>query len=250
MRDQIRARLREYRTKALLSIVDAINRTKSKFSGMGRSHSHAYYRSINENIEAGSTAYMDRSAVFIRQVAPGSSAEYVDELWDGGHKLKQEIMAKVDRDLAASGNSIGAQLRTELEAALDSLIERKVEDFEIGFVEGKEMNATTNNTLTIIGNISNSVLQITQSGKDTISKETAQKLEQLVNSDEIKALPENDRLEVLDRVDDIVKELQAPATDKGKVQRALTRLANFISSVASKSVADIVAQLAMKALGM
>jgi hypothetical protein len=171
-------------------------------------------------------------------------------LWDGGHKLKQEIMAKVDRDLAASGNSIGAQLRTELEAALDSLIERKVEDFEIGFVEGKEMNPTTNNTLTIIGNISNSVLQITQSGKDTISKETAQKLEQLVNSDEIKALPENDRLEVLDRVDDIVKELQAPATDKGKVQRALTRLANFISSVASKSVADIVAQLAMKALGM
>ena len=42
------------------------------------------------------------------------------------------------------------------------------------------MNATTNNTVNIIGsNISNSVMKITQSGKDTISKDTAQALEQL-----------------------------------------------------------------------
>jgi CRISPR/Cas system-associated protein Csm6 len=40
MRDRIRARLREYRTKALLSIVAAVNKTKSKFSGAGRLNSH------------------------------------------------------------------------------------------------------------------------------------------------------------------------------------------------------------------
>jgi hypothetical protein len=45
-------------------------------------------------------------------------------------------MAKTDH-VAASGNAIAIQLRNELEAALDELIERKVEDFEIGFVEGK-----------------------------------------------------------------------------------------------------------------
>ena len=71
---------------------------------------------------------MDQSAKFIRQVAPGSSSEYVDELYDGGQKLKREIMAKTDH-VAASGDSIAVQLRTELEAALDRLIERKVEDF-------------------------------------------------------------------------------------------------------------------------
>jgi hypothetical protein len=74
---------------------------------------------------------MDQSANFIRRVAPGSSAEYVDELWDGAHKLKQEIMAKMDRDNSMTpGNSTRVQLRNDLEAALDSLIERKVEDFQ------------------------------------------------------------------------------------------------------------------------
>jgi hypothetical protein len=66
------------------------------------------------------------------------------------------------------------------------------------------MNATTNNTVNIINSeISNTVLQITQSGRDAISKETAQKLEQLVNSDEIKGFPEPTRLEVLDQVTDL-----------------------------------------------
>jgi hypothetical protein len=131
MRDRIRARLRQYRTKALLSIVAAVNKTKSKFSEAGHLNSHGYYRSINNNNEAGFATYMDQSANFIRQVAPGSSAEYVDELWDGAHKLKQEIMAKMDRDNSITPeNSTRVQLRNELEAALDSLIERKVEDFQ------------------------------------------------------------------------------------------------------------------------
>jgi len=73
---------------------------------------------------------MDQSANFIRQVAPGSSAEYVDELWDGGHTLKREIMAKMDRENSMTpGNSIAVQLRKDLDATLDKLIERKVEDF-------------------------------------------------------------------------------------------------------------------------
>jgi hypothetical protein len=138
MRERIRARLREYRTRALLSIVAAVNKTKSEFSGAGRLNSHGYYRSINENNEAGFATYMDQSANFIRQAAPGSSAEYVDELWDGGQTLKQEIMTKMDRDYSMTpGNSIAVQLRNDLHATLDKLIERKVEDFEIGFVEGK-----------------------------------------------------------------------------------------------------------------
>jgi hypothetical protein len=138
-----------------------------------------------------------------------------------------------------------SELRAQLSETLDKLIERKVEDFELGFVEGKEMNATTHNTVTIINsNISKSVVQITQSGKDASSKDTAKKLQEIINSDEIKALPEETRFDVLDQADDVIKELSAPVTDKGKVHRGLKRLGNFISSVASKSVADVVAQLA------
>src|SRR5262249_41390420 len=82
-------------------------------------------------------------------------------------------------------------------------------------------------------------------GRDTISKETATKLEQLVNSEEIKALPETARPEVLDQVTDLIRELKGPTTDAGKVHRGLKRLAGFISSVASSSVAEIVAQAAV-----
>jgi hypothetical protein len=250
MRDRIRERLTEYRAEALQSIRDVLYRTKSELSGRGRTKSYAWYRAINKDYEAGFAQYMDRSVNFIRQVAPASWAEYADEFRDAANKLKQEIIAKIDHDNHRAGalpeNAMRVQSRNELDVALNKIIKRKVEDFELGVMEGKGMSATTQNTVNIIGsNISNSVLQITQSGKDTISKETAQKLEQLVNSDEIKALPENDRLEVLDRVDDIVKELQAPTTDKGKVHRGLKRLGDFISSVGSKVAAAVVAQVAV-----
>jgi hypothetical protein len=116
------------------------------------------------------------------------------------------------------------------------------------------MNATTQNTVNIINSsISNSVVQITQSGKDAISKDTALKLQELVNSEEIKGLPDDDRLEVLDRVSDLIEELSDEKTDKDKVHRGLKRLGKFISSVGSKVVADAVAQLAVawaKANGM
>ena len=156
----------------------------------------------------------------------------------------------MDRDnfmeWALPGNPERYQLRNELEPALDKLLECKLEDFRLGFIEGKDVNATTHNTLNIIkSNISNSVVQITQSGKDAISKDTAQKLEQIINSEEIKGLPEEDRLDVLDQADDVIKELSAPVTDKGKVYRGLKRLGRFISSVASKTLADFVAQLAV-----
>ena len=169
-----------------------------------------------------------------------SASQYADELRDAANDLKYEIMAKMDRDnfmeWALPGNPERYQLRNELEPALDKLIERKFEDFRLGFIEGKDVNATTHNTLNIIkSNISNSVVQITQSGKDAISKDTAQKLEKIIISEEIKGLPEEDRLDVLDQADDVIKELSAPVTDKGKVYRGLKRLARFISSVASQS---------------
>jgi len=128
MRERIRKRLREYRAEALDGIMVAVNRTRSELRGNGRTNGHEWYQAINKDNEAGLAKYMDQSAKFIRQIAPGSSGEYVDELYDGGQKLKQEIMAKTDH-VAAPGNSIAVQLRTELEATLDKLIERKVEDF-------------------------------------------------------------------------------------------------------------------------
>ena len=99
------------------------------------------------------------------------------------------------------------------------------------------MSPTTQNTVSVIGSsIANAVVQITQSGKDTISKETARKLLELVNSDEIKELRKNDRLDVLDQVDDIVKELNSVSTDKGKVHRGLKRLVKFVPSAEAKTM--------------
>jgi hypothetical protein len=130
MRERIRKRLREYRAEALDGIGIAVNRTRSELSSKGRTNGHEWYQAINKDNEAGLAKYMDQSAKFIRQVAPGSSAEYVDELYDGGQKLKQEIMAKMDRENSMTpGNSIAVQLRNDLDATLDKLIERKVEDF-------------------------------------------------------------------------------------------------------------------------
>ena len=108
------------------------------------------------------------------------------------------------------------------------------------------MNPTIQNTINIINsNISHAVLRITQSGKDAISKKTALKLQDLVNSEEIKALPENDRLDILDRVSDLVKELQTPTTDTGKVHGGLKRLGGFVSSKVSKTMTQFVAQAAI-----
>jgi hypothetical protein len=128
MRERIRARLKQYRAEAVDSIGAAVNRTKSTFSGVGRTNGGAYYLAINKDNEVGLANYMDRSAAFIRQIAPGSSAEYVDELWDGGDKLKQEIMAKQP----------DSAFKVQLDETLDKLIKRKVEDFEVGLAEGKD----------------------------------------------------------------------------------------------------------------
>ena len=137
MRDVIKKRLAEYRIEALDSIAFAENRTKATFAQRGTLSSSMFHSSINEDNKTGFAQYMDQSANFIRQVAPGSSAEYVDELWDGGHKLKQEIMANVDHENSMMReNSTRVQLKNELRLALDKLIERKVEDFEIGYIDG------------------------------------------------------------------------------------------------------------------
>jgi hypothetical protein len=211
MRDRIRTRLTEYRGEALERIGIAVNRTKADAAQRGVLTSSMCYLAINRDNEAGFAEYMDRSVNFIRQVAPGSWAEYADELRDGGNTLKQEIMAKPSDE----------NFKAHLDVALDKIIKRKVEDFE-WHIEGKDMNATTYNTVNIINsNISKSVLQITQSGKDANSKQTAQKLQEIINSDEIKGLPEETRLDVLDQADDVIKELEAPVTDKGKVHRGL-----------------------------
>jgi hypothetical protein len=193
---------------------------------------------INNDNKTGCAEYMDQSAKFIRHVAGSSWAEYADELRDAANELKQEIIARI--------SDAGKRIEN-LEAALDKLIERRLEDFELNFVEGKEgMHTTINNTVNIINSeISNSVLQITQSGKDAISKDTAQKLEQLVKSKEIEGLPEQTRLDVLDQVTDLIEELKAPTTDKGKVHRGLKRLGDFLSQVASSSIAETVAQAAI-----
>ena len=235
MRDRIRKRLTEYRAEALRKNAVAVSRTRSKASGTGTLHGSRINLVINEDTKTGFADHMDQSANFIRRAAPGSSTEYADELRDSGQKLKQEIMADTK-----------SKFTDQLSEALDQLIKRKVEDFELGNIEGREMSTTIQNTVNIINsNISHSVVQINQSGKDAISKETANKLEQLVNSEAIKGLPDDEQLDVLDQANAVINELSAPVTDDGKVVRGLKRLGKFLSEVASQAVAKLVAELAV-----
>ena len=101
MRDVIRKRLAEYRAEALKSIAIAVNGTKATFAERGGLNGSRCYLTINKDNETGLAKYMDRSVHFIRRVASGSWAEYADELRDGGHKLKQEIMDKMANDPGA-----------------------------------------------------------------------------------------------------------------------------------------------------
>src|SRR5258708_28307707 len=98
-----------------------------------------FYLFINEDNKTGFERYMDQSTNFIRHVAGSSVAQYADELRDAADKLKQEIMAKMNDENhlagALPGHSTRVQLRNDLEAALDKVIKRKLEDFEIGFME-------------------------------------------------------------------------------------------------------------------
>jgi hypothetical protein len=236
MRDKIIKRLAEYRTEALERIAIAESNTIRDAAKTGNINSGRMYLIINEDNKTGFAEYLDRSVKFIRHVAGSSASQYADELRNAGHTLNEAIIARM----------AGNQLRNDLETALDKLIRRKLEDFEFGYAEGQDMNSTTQNTVNIINsNISNAVIQITQSGKDAISKETAQKLQEIINSDEIKGLPEETRLNVLDHAEAVINELNATTTDKGKVHRGLKRLGTFIKDVASDTIAKIAAELAV-----
>ena len=112
MRDRIKERLTEYRTEALESIAGDESRTKSTHAGRGTLNSSMLHHDINEVNKTGFAEYMDRSVNFIRQVAPGSWAEYADELRDGGNTLKQEIMAKPGDE----------NFKAHLDVALDKII--------------------------------------------------------------------------------------------------------------------------------
>jgi len=151
MRERIRERLTEYRAEALESIVTAEARTKSSHAGRGTLNSSMRYLAINEDNESGFAKCMDRSADFIRQLAGSSALDYADELRDAANKLKQDIIARMDRqNEGALPGRAGVEIGNRLEAALDKIIKRKVEDFEWN-IGGKDMTGgTTQNTVNII----------------------------------------------------------------------------------------------------
>src|SRR5262245_59757173 len=127
MRDLISRRLTEDRIEALHSIASAEAKTKSIHTGRGTPISSMCERDISEDNKTGVAQYIDQSADFIRHVASGSAAEYADELRDAANRLKQEIMARTDN----------RNVKAQLDEALDKIINRKVEDFVLGYTPGK-----------------------------------------------------------------------------------------------------------------
>ena len=252
MRGLIAKRLTEDRADRLEKIEIAKNKTKSEAILTGAMGSGRMYIYINENIKHGLGDYIDQCAKFIYQVTSSTFPEYANDLLNAANKLKEEALAKLDHEIAITsafpGNSDRVVLRHQLGPALDKIIERKLEDFKLGIIEGSKMNPpvgnVAHNTVNIINsNISNAVLTITQSGKDSISKEVAQKINDILKSDEIKKLPEETQLEVLDHAETVVSELNKTTPDSGKVHRALKRLGSFLRQTGTEIAAKLIAEI-------
>ena len=254
MRDRIVKRLAEERTDALESIAIAVSKTTDKARTNGALGNSRLYLSIDEDHKTGVATYIDQCARFIHQVAGSSFLNYQKELCDELNELKRQLMDKMERQhrvkTAFPGNSSRAEQRKRLGPALDNIIKRKLEDFQLGIIEGQKMEPkdakVTHNTVNIINsNISNAVMTITQSGTDTVSKEVAKKIEEIMNLEEIKALPEATQLEVLDHAEVVVDELNKPILDEGKVLRSLKRLGSFLKNTGTEVAAKFAAELAV-----
>ncbi len=262
MRDQIRKRLSEDHTDALVGITAAENVTKAEAAKVGGLNNSRIGLQLNEDNKAGLARYIDSGAKFIHHVAGLSHLEYADELREAANALKKDILTRLDRELtmtrALPGHSARAMFRTELGPALDKIVERKLEDFLLGIIgdtkmEPKQTNVTHNTINIMNSNISDTVFTITQSRKDAMTKEIAQKIEKMLASDEIKRLPEETRLDVLDQAEAVVGQLNQAVPDAGKISRALKRLVSFLASTGSEIAAKFTAELTvayMKAHGL
>lgn len=253
MKELIAKRLAEDRAEQLDRVEIAKSGVKSKAASHGALNGSRRYLSINEVTKSGLGDYLDQSAKFIRQVAGVRSLEYAIELRDAGNKFKEEALTRFDREMtmtrAFPGHSERVAFRKQLVQAMDKIVARKVEDFQLGIIEGEKISPggdVTVNSINIVNStITDAVLTITQSGKDSLLKDVAQKISDLVKSDEITELPENNRLEVLDHSENIISELNTPAADNGKVLRALKRLGFYLGSAGAEVGSKVLAELAV-----
>jgi hypothetical protein len=262
MREQIKKRLSEDRIDTLDSIAIAENATKSEAVKHGALHGSRVGLQLNEDNKAGLARYIDGAAKFIHHVAGSSHLQYAEDLREAANLLKKDMLIRIDRQLmmtrAFPGNSERADIRARLGPALDKIIERKLEDFAFGIIGDNKMEpkdtSITHNTVNIVNsNISHTVLTITQSGKDAISKDVAQKLEQMLGSEEIRNLPVETQLDVLDQAEAVVGELNQAMPDAGKISRGLKRLGKFLTSTGTEIAAKFTAELTvayMRAKGL
>ena len=252
-KELITKRLAENRTDRWEQIEIAKANTKAEAALRGATGNSRVSLIINDNIKAGLREYLDELAKFIHHAGGSSFLEYAPELLDEANKLKEQALATLDRAntlaRAIPGNSERVASRKQLEAELDRIIAHKVEDFQLGIIEGIKMNPPPNamhNTVNIIDStISNAVLTIVQSGKDAQLKEVAQRISDLLKSPEVTNLPDEKRLEVLDHSENIVTELEKPEPDKGKVYRALKRLGTFLKSTGVEIASQVVAEISV-----
>jgi len=251
-KELIVTRLMEDREAAVQEVEIAKNKTKSEAAKHGALNGSRVQIYINEDIKHGLAAYLDRSAKFITHVAGPSHNLYANELREAASALKQDVLGKLDHEskmeMAFPGSAERATFRRILELDLDKIIKRKLEDFELAFVEGNKMaspptNSVTHNTVNIINsNISDTVLTITQSGKDDTLKMIAQKIDQMLKLDEIKNLPEPEHVEVLDHSEVVINELDKTVPDTGKVLRGLKRLGTFLTNTGTEIAAKVIAE--------
>lgn len=245
-------RLESDRADQLEKIEKARITIKSNAMFLGAKDGPAIYVTTNEEIEREFEDFIDQSAKFIHHVAGEEFRDYEDELRKTAGQLKLDILRTLDENnymtRAFPGNSTRVRMRDEHALALDKIIKRKLQDFSLGVIGGVKVNSSqnnvTHNTVNIINsNISETILTITQSGKDAHVKDAAQKIEEMLKSEEITKLPEDMKIEVLDHAEIVVTELNKQSPDNAKVLRSLKRFGSFLKSAGTDVAAKLIAEI-------
>lgn len=240
-REMIAKRLREDRADALQKVRIGQAEIIADAAHRGALGNSRIQFALGEKTEAIFEEFLKSCVEFVRHVARDGDDRCEDQIAEAGDALRGEIM----ESLRQRGNvNALADLSNWLPEKLDKRTRRAVEDYKLDFEPGKPpMTSPTNQVNIVNSKISNAVVNIVQSGKDTSLKDIAQNIQKVLDLAEVKNLPPEKRLDISDQAEVIVAEIGKAQPDEGKIKRGLKRFGEFLTTVGLDVGAKIVAEV-------
>ena len=242
-------RLHSIAEEGLKAAKVAVNKIKSEFAGqLGNSRIWFLY---DEAILREFENALNKAAGLVSQIAGSAASQYAGHLDKLAADLADQILEwREEGREAASAFAEGGHLEahiTRLRNGLGKARANIVGDFGFGVVEGKQMaSSPVQNTVTI-QNVSDSIINIVQTGHLTSKyKDIAQQVADVLKSTEVERLPTEAKVEVAALADIVKDELgKVPSPDQGKVLRGIKLLGNalgrFGANTASATIGKLIA---------